>query len=204
MFSFFKKTKEPAGYIALLNLKDWWVNSFSEAERKHIVDVFQPLGAPKDVLITGDLYHQEDDKPLSLLSSLAGWFNNPKDRVLAHKIILKAEEYVSSTKDILDVHFFYPMKMKIFYADRDNPKSLEEAINACLKQIEVSKRAATAFSKEYKNSPLPLHEGYQQLCIIYEKQSKFEDMIKLAEQAKEEGWGGDWDNRIERAKKKKI
>jgi len=203
MFNIFSKTeKEPSGYIALFNLKDWWRDSFTDDERKHIVEVFQPLGASKDVLIVGELQSSGNKRILSFLSSLAGWFDNPRDRHIAHKIIVKAADYVASEKNILDLHFFYPQKMKLFYKERENPSALKEATDACLKQIEISEKAAAAFRKEYSDSQLPAHEGYGQLCIILEKQEKFEEAIKFAEQAKKQGWSGDWDGRVERCKKK--
>ena len=46
------------------------------------------------------------------------------------------------------------------------------------------------------------HTGYKQLCIIRENQGNYTEVIRLAEQAKSEGWAGDWDKRIEKAKKK--
>jgi hypothetical protein len=49
---------------------------------------------------------------------------------------------------------------------------------------------------------MPPHTGYKRLCMIWEKQGKHEDVLRIATQAKEEGWIGDWDVRIERAKKK--
>ena len=203
MFNIFSKTtKEPQGYIALFNLKDWWRDSFTDEERKHIVEVFQPLGAPKDVLVVGELQSSGDDRILSFLSSLTGWFDNPRDRHIAHKIIAKAADYVASEKNILDLHFFYPQKMKLFYKERENPSALKEATNACLKQIEISEKAAAAFRKEYGDNQLPAHEGYEQLCIILEKEGKFNEAIKFAEQAKKQGWGGNWDGRVERCKKK--
>lgn len=203
MFSFFQKTKT-AGYIALFNLQSWWNDTFSEAERKHIVEVYKPLGGGDGSLTTGDLLHADDDHELMFLATLAGWFNNPKDRAIAYKIIEKAEEFLPKAKDILDVHFFYPMKMKIYYADREKPESLERAIKSCFAQINIAEKAASAFKKEYKDSVLPLHEGYEQLCIIYEKQGKFEDVIKLAKKAKQQGWGSNWDSRIERCQKRLI
>ena len=203
MFNIFSKTiKEPQGYIALFNLKDWWHGSFTDEERKHIVDVFQPLGAPKDVLVVGKLQSSGDDRILSFLSSLACWFDNPRDRHIAYKIIAKAADFVTSEKNILDRHFFYPVKMKLFYKERENPSALKEATDACLKQIEIAEKSATAFREEYSENQLPLHEGYEQLCIILEKQGQFDEAIKYAEQAKKQGWGGNWGGRIERCKKK--
>jgi len=49
---------------------------------------------------------------------------------------------------------------------------------------------------------LGTHTGYRNLCIIREKQGNHAEVIRLAEQAKAQGWNGDWDKRIERTKKK--
>jgi len=207
MFNIFLKAeREPKGYISYFTLKDWWRDSFTDEERKHIVEVFQPLGAPPNILIKGELggalNNNHNDTPLAFLTQLAGWFDNPRDRDLAHKIISKAEEYIDEDSHIFNLHFFYPTKMRLFYKKRENPAALQEAINACLKQIEIAEKAATAFRKEYKDSPLPSHEGYEQLCIIYEKQGQFDEAIKIAEQAKRQDWSGNWDGRIERCRKK--
>jgi len=58
--------------------------------------------------------------------------------------------------------------------------------------------------KEQKKHPFvpPSHRGFKQLAIINHKQEKYKGVIKLCKQAKEQGWRGDWDKRIQRAKKK--
>jgi len=57
-----------------------------------------------------------------------------------------------------------------------------------------------------KTIGLPVHTGYKQLCIIYEKQENWQEVIRLAEEAKAIGWvdgtAGGWDKRIEKARKK--
>lgn len=59
-------------------------------------------------------------------------------------------------------------------------------------------------NKKWNNEkiPLPEHTGYKQLCIIYDKQGNYSEIIRLAEEAKKQGWNGDWDKRIENARKK--
>jgi len=199
---FTKRDKEPEGYIDYFKLNEWWQDNFTEQEKTHMVKTFQPMGASKDILVKGK-FDILDNSPLSFLTSLSGWFDNPRDRELAHKIISKAEELVDFETNILNLHFFYPTKMKLFYKDRDtNPKSLATAVDFCLKQIAIAEKAAVAFRKEYEGSDLPTHEGYDQLCIILEKQEKFNDAIKYATQAREQGWRGDWNKRIERCKKR--
>jgi tetratricopeptide (TPR) repeat protein len=199
----FNSNNNPEGYIGYFNLKDWWFDTFTEEERKHMVDIFQPMGASKDTLIKGKFELLGNNSPLSFLTNLTGWFDNPRDRSLAYKIISKAEKCIDTEKEILNFHFFYPTKMKLFYKDRDsNSESLQIAIDSALKQVDIAEKAATAFMKEYPDSPLPSHEGYSQLCIILEKQGKFDEAIKYAKQAKSQGWNDDWDNRIARCHKK--
>lgn len=194
---------DSGGYIRYYNLKDWWLNTFTEKERNHMVNIFQPMGASKDILVKGKFETLSNSSPLSFLTNLTGWFDNPRDRSLAHKIISKAEEFIGTEKDILNLHFFYPTKMKLFYKDRNNDtKSLQISIDSAIKQIEIAEKAVVAFKKDYPNSPLPVHEGYSQLCIILEKQGKFDEAIKYIKQAKVQGWNEDWDKRITRCQKK--
>jgi len=61
--------------------------------------------------------------------------------------------------------------------------------------------AARAFREKYPGE-LPAHVGYQQLAIIREKQGDIDGAINISQKASEEGWAGDWENRIERCKKK--
>jgi len=50
---------------------------------------------------------------------------------------------------------------------------------------------------------LPTHIGYKQLAIIYEKQKKFDEALKITKKALAEGWNiEDCNNRIEKLNKK--
>lgn len=93
-------------------------------------------------------------------------------------------------------------KIKIFYRNRETEAhALEKAIEACEQQISISEQAANGFKMEFLDS-LPLHTGYEQLAIIKEKQKDYRSVIKISEKALKEGWGGEWERRIERAKEK--
>jgi hypothetical protein len=67
--------------------------------------------------------------------------------------------------------------------------------------IEPSPFIPGVFEEDPPNK-LGYHTGFKQLCIIREKEGNYAEVIQLAEQAKNEGWFGDWDKRIEKAKKK--
>lgn len=205
MFGFSSKKSEIKGEIGYFGLQDWWLSTFSQGERDRIEDVFHPLGADPNSrsLTQGDIsYTSQTDA--GLLQALAGWFNNPRDRAIAKKIITKAEELVTTGGNVLDRHFTLSEKMVIYYRERDNtPDALEKAIQACKEQIAIAPEAASAFLKEYPHQSLPAHAGYRQLRIILEKQGKFNEAIDLCERAKTQGWADDWDKQIVTLKKKK-
>ncbi len=204
MFGLFNKQKQIGGEIAYYHLQDWWLSSFTKEERNHIESVFHPLGAdPNSKPLTEGNIMSSSQNAAGLLHALAGWFNKPADRHLAKKIIEKAEELAQKGTDILDLHFTLQQEMEIYYRERDTDSTaLEKAIKACEDQINIAPQAAKQFLKEYPDQSLPAHAGYEQLAIILKKQGNFKRVIELSEQAKKQGWTGDWDRRIQEAKKK--
>jgi hypothetical protein len=135
-----------------------------------------------------------------------------------------------SEKPIIEKHFYYSDRVRKVYANRNSGvEVLKIAVEMCKEQIAISAEVAYWFhaeneckrkrgEQEYRKasaesgSPppedvyvprkLPEHLGYNQLCIICEKQGFYDEVINIAGQAKAEGWTGDWDGRIEKAKKK--
>ncbi len=203
MFNLFKSQEKIGGEIAYYNLTDWWFKTFNKQKQNYIVKTFQPLGGSGIDLIKGEIQYSSGSA-VSLLSNLAGWFKNVKDREIGYKLLDKAEKLITDNTDILDIHFFYQNKLEFYYRFREeDQESLNTAIGACKKQIELSPNAILAFKKEYEHEKLPMHTGYEQLAIILEKQEKYDEVIDLCKQAKEQMWNGEWDKRIERCLKKK-
>ncbi len=206
MFRLFNRKSEIKGEIGYFKLQDWWLSTFTQEERDHIEEVFHPMGAnPSSKPLTHrDLSHTSQTAA-RLLQALAGWFNNPRDREIAKKIINKAEELAPTGGNVLDRHFTLSEKMVIYYREREtSPEAMEKAIQACREQIAMAPEAAKAFLKEYPWQALPAHAGYEQLRIILDKQGDFDEAIKLCEQAKSQGWTDDWDKQIETLKKRRA
>ncbi|MDD2354324.1 MAG: hypothetical protein PHX76_03040 [Patescibacteria group bacterium] len=203
MFNLFKSQEKIGGEIAYYNLTDWWLKTFSKQGQDYIVKTFQPLGGSGVDLIKGEIQYSSGSA-VSLLSNLAGWFKNDKDREIGYKLLDKAEKLITDNTDILDIHFFYQNKLEFYYRFREiDQESLNIAIEACKKQIELSPSAILAFKKEYEHEKLPMHTGYEQLAIILEKQGEYDEAIDLCKQAQKQTWNGEWDKRIERCLKKK-
>jgi len=223
LLGFFSRKKEVKGIIGSFGLEDWWLSEFTDKQRKYIKEKYQPMGMSGDWLTSGDilspsqignlfpsgLTDEEKRRDMGIQTSvhflynLAGWFSKENDRPIAYKILSKAEELSKTEGDVLDIHFLYGTKISICYKDRDKQGFLEKVIDACNQQISLAEKAAEAFFKQYKNSPLPGHKGYEQLSIILEKQKKFDETIELCKKAMAQGWMGDWEKRIERCHKKR-
>jgi hypothetical protein len=203
LFDFIKRQPDIIkGRIGYYELSDWWLSTFDETERNYIIETFKPLGETESSLVKGDISFISDSK-ISFLARLASWFTKEKDETIGIKIINKAEELIENSSNILDLHFLYQTKIELNYRLREkNDYSFQEAINACKKQIEISSKAKIQFEKEFNNDPLPSHKGFEQLAIIEEKRKNYLTAIEISESALKEGWYGDWENRIERCKKK--
>jgi len=110
---------------------------------------------------------------------------------------------------ILDRHFELHDEICRAYSKRETDKNaLSEAIKFCKMQIELAPQAAIAFKRPaHIKDDLPHHAGFKQLCIIYEKAGQFDDAIKSAKEAQQQGWGAtvneNWEKRIQRLQKKK-
>ncbi len=215
MFNFFKISKEPKGLIAFYSLEDFWLNDFSEEERTYIVKTYQPMevgvgvglglkNQPKNSLVEGNI-SSSSESAATFLSNIAGWFDNPRDRDIARRLIDKSLSLLEKSKNLVDLHYALTSAITIYYKDRADELVMEKIIDLCYKQIEISKELIPYLRKELyltKNESLPIHKGYEQLAIILKKEGKFEEVIKISKKAKKEGWAGDWDKRIEFAQKK--
>lgn len=98
---------------------------------------------------------------------------------------------------------------KLIQMDKDLIKQVPELKNSYEQKIRDKEDKLAKLREKLSNTnqnnksiTLPQHIGYKQLSIIMDKQNEYNEVIKICLQAKEEGWSGDWDKRIEKAKKK--
>ena len=206
IFNFFKNKNNKSIWwlIDYFKLENWWLNNFSIQERNKILETFQPLWWDwKDILIWEKITSTSDNE-LNFLWNLSNWFLNKEDKEISYKFIEKAEEYIkNSNVSILDKHFFYLEKIKVYYRNRNTDDfALAKAIDSCIKQIQISKSSKKSFLEEFNNSTLPSHTWFEQLSIIEEKRWNHQKAINLSKQALEEWWNWDWEKRINRNMKK--
>ena len=192
----FGNNNRPGGLIAYFNLSDWWLNEFTEEERKFIVKTYGIK------LIKGKILETTSSK-LSFLGTLASWFDKKDYRNIAIKIIEEGEKYFKEDEDVMDLHFFCLNALRIYYANRNvDTKSLDKAIYYCEIQVSLAEKFKKAWQKQYRGSTLPSHTGYHQLSIIYEKQHRYEEALLLMRKALKQGWNVEESKkRIERLEK---
>ena len=196
------------GDIGYHQLEEWWFSTFTDNERRYIIEKYQPMGMGGDEETDGKNHLTEGDiswtsaSASNFLNGLSSWFTGPNDRVIGRKIGEKTKEEALKSKDPLDMHFALSSLITLYYRDRDQADYYDKALAYCRAQIKIQSVAARAFLKKYPKQPLPSHVGYEQLAIVLEKEKRYQEAINLAKEAKQNGWAGDWDKRIERCHKK--
>lgn len=137
-------------------------------------------------------------------SSTVGQLDNLEDKGLIHKMITDCVHAIQQEgledKQPIDCHFFYMHALKFYYRHRKEERGLENAKYFSIQQIRLADKVIPAFKKQGSH-PLPSHSGYIRLCIIYQNERKYREVMQLCQQAKNQGWNGDWDARYERAEK---
>jgi len=188
--------------LGALGLSEWWMGTFTEKERSYIVTTFQPLWWDGKDLVEGDIWGFSEEIS-SLLWSLAWWFKNEDDRLIAYRMIDKWSIHALELHNVLDLHFFYQNELEVYYRFRKiDDFALDRAISACQKQISISEESKEAFVKEYPDSILPTHRGYEQLIIVYTKKGQIEKAIQLVQKAMLQWWNWDWEKKLKRLENK--
>lgn len=195
------------GQFGYFGLSQWWTEELTSEEQRRLGEVFQPMGSASERPLTqgtirtliGDLA-----TPAGLLMALPGWLRaTPSDRAIVRKIRTRLLKALADGCPILSRHFGYGTLIGLFYRDRnDDPSALAAAIAACEAQIAVAPEAAAEFRRIYPGSLLPAHVGFKQLAIIKAKEHRFEDALRIVQEAASQGWAGDWPERAARYSRK--
>jgi len=190
------------GYIGYYNLAQWWLNEFSNEERDYILKKYI-LENDENELTEIEVY-EASPTIVSFLANMYRDFSDDTERTIQQKISKKIYESFDSNDNgmILDMHFFYKKKIEFAQFDKQNSEYYENLISSCNEQIEFAEKAAKAFKKKYKNNSLPSHTGYNRLVITLEKEKRYDDVIKICNQALSQKWAGDWEHRINRCQRK--
>lgn len=190
------------GTVRVLGLSDWWSKELKECDRDAIKRYYGPGQGTRD----GALKSTSESR-VSFLTNIASWLNREDSRFTAYKCIDKADEIWPDNASVLDQHFGLSTMCKVFYRWRETDAfALDRAVEACRRSISIHHEAAAAFRAEvtevWGEEFFPGHYCFKQLAIIEEKNGNLSEAIRICEEAKQEGWSGDWDKRIARLRKR--
>ena len=190
-------------------LLSWWTAEFTNAEREHILNEYQPLvmGIGGNLPTGVNKIFEPNGNPRIQLTALATWFISPKDDLpFAMRLLRKGVDRGEAAQGtVLDQHFTLLNMIRVYYRNRANDRiSLKLAIDACERQIVPAPSAAERFKHEEQMKTLPAHTGFEQLAIIRERERDFGEAIRLSREAQGQGWSGDWEKRIARCRAKQV
>lgn len=213
------------GVIGYHGLADWFTKTFTPEEQQGMEKLYRArYDDPRVTLTREDIgTAPEPDRLLSFLAGLAKEFQDFPH--IAQRILRKGLDSIGPSTDVMQVHCYYSTIIEIAYHERDKlPGALDTAIRFCERQIAIAPAVMAAMKhrheeteqrsrerhrvmgmlEKWKPCPFPAtsHRGFEQLCIIREKQKDYVEAIRLAQTAKEQGWNGTWDKRIAKCQKK--
>lgn len=152
------------------------------------------IAARRLVLVDRPWSGESDYTAFKLQAQQAAARRWPADRAELRR---EVERHDSS----IDRHFALQQLASEAYKLRDHhPEALEDAAAACREQIMIAEVVGPALRQEFGEKPG--HYGFKQLAIILEKQQRLEEALQIVSQAKEQGWSGDWEKRIDRLSRK--
>ncbi len=117
----------------------------------------------------------------------------------------------SAAGKTLKRHFELSERLRTAPASRQEAIALElvsfagDAAKAWREQEKLWERQSRESKDRTRYEPVMVsHAGFDRLAINYERDKRFEDAIAVCQEAKRQGWNGDWDKRIERCQAKLL
>ena len=169
------------------DLDTWFYSTFDKDEIEIILETCP--------YFTNEITAFNFNSSALLLAYCIQCFTNEPNYSICRKFANKIDDVLNVKKPKAEsLHFIYMFLISFFYKYREQDDCLDKAIECCNKQIAIAKRAKKALGDVE-------HPGYKQLAIIEKKNKNWSRVIELCNQAKQEGWAGDWDKRIAEAEK---
>jgi hypothetical protein len=152
------------GILGYYGLSEWWLSTFSPAERQHIDATFQPMGGTPHALTQGRI--GAIDMPASqFLSVLASWFNKREDHDIGRRIRQKVDELAQ--RNPIKKPGYYNGRHYSTYVEeiRDLKRSADDTKLEALLSALVD--ATEAEDQTQQQGVAPAY--YEELAILYRK-----------------------------------
>lgn len=179
LFNFLKVgSDEPKGLLAYLGLGEWF-SSLTYEDQCKVREYSNGLGFnPKDLDVGNTRFGSTTQS--IFFNGIAYNAIKDKDYFFADKMF--SESLQSKEISVIDRHFTYNNLIDFYYKQRrSSSDSIEKCVEYCLKDIQILEEFLNSWKKKYEKATIPRIPSIQRLIIIYEKQGKFEDCIKICD-----------------------
>ena len=103
-----------------------------------------------------------------------------------------------AARELLSKHLQLGEKVLIERAEMTSPHMRKKVSVLCDEHLALVDEVLKAYRLEFPDRELPSHPGFSCYADILEENNDVKEAIGLCEQALEDGWAGDWSERIER------
>ena len=167
------------GKIGYHEFTDWWLSTFTEAEREYINNCYQPMNAPAHSLTQGTQVKREGETIDTgmFLNGLATWFRSKFDVSIFRRIHEKIDE-LGRTHPLFGAGYVQGRHYVTFVDDVENLKRLgkfEEAETLLLELINATEEEDK--SRNWGVAPW----YYEELAKLYRKNKNFTQEVAILE-----------------------
>jgi hypothetical protein len=165
------------GKIEYYDLENWWLTTFTEAEREYVDNRYQPMNQSPHTLTQGN-YAKRDGEIIDaalFLNGLATWFRNKNDSSIQKRIHNKIDE-LGKHKPIEKPGYINGRHFVTYVNDVKEIKkvgNLDDAEKLLLRIIVVMEK----LSKENNEGVGPWY--YEELAKIYRKRREYDKEVTI-------------------------
>jgi hypothetical protein len=193
------------GTLGYFGLGDWWIETFSAEERRHIEHRFRPFsvgGASERPLTEGEIFSTSETL-VGLLTGLMEWFPKPDEHSIADRIYDRALR--EPTASPVDRHFLYSARIGVLRGRGEPTTDIRELAEMMVAIAPAVRQGMRKEGVVFAGESFPAHVGYNELVAFLAKDGDFDRAIELAELARRQRWNGDWTKELKNLRyQKKI
>lgn len=192
------------GKIRYHELTNWWLATFTEAEREYIDNCYQPMNAPAHTLTQGTQVKREGEiiDTGMFLNGLATWFRNKSDVSIFRRIHEKIDD-LGRTQPLFGAGYVQGRHYVTFVDDVENLKTLGKFEEAEILLLELI-NATEEEDKSRNWGVAPAY--YEELAKLYRKNKNLTQEVAILERFAKQTHGNGVKSKklLERLEKAKL
>jgi hypothetical protein len=172
------------GLLGYYGLADWWLTTFTPAEREHIEATYQPMGMRPGSHPLTQGKRASSQTATDFLSGLASWFRKADDASIAVRIRAKMDE-LALTHPVTDPGYYGGRHNSTYGDDVTALKRSGDSVT--LEQLLLGLVDATEAESRAKGSGWGVTPGwYQELAVLYRGRKDYVAEVAILERFKQQ------------------